>query len=145
LAGGDSFRSDSLTVEVLWPPPRSPDFLPPGDRNIRSVTLLVSWRGFRLLITGDGEAEAVPVDPGPLDVLRVAHHGSDDAGLANLLDETAPRLAVISVGEDNPYGHPTPDTVAALAEAGVPVLRTDLDGSVSLVFSKDGLSLETGG
>ena len=60
-----------------------------------------------MLLTADAEAEAVPLDPGPVDVLKVAHHGSDDAGLGALLDRTAPRLAVISVGAGNPYGHPT--------------------------------------
>ena len=81
-----------------------------------------------MLLTADAEAEAVPIDPGPVDVLKVAHHGSDDAGLAALLDRTGPRLAVISVGADNPYGHPTPATLATLAAHGVRTLRTDRDG-----------------
>ena len=61
-----------------------------------------------MLLTADAEAEAVPIEPGPVDVLKVAHHGSDDAGLGALLDRTDPKLAVISVGAGNPYGHPTP-------------------------------------
>ena len=84
-----------------------------------------------MLLTADAEAEAVPLDPGPVDVLKVAHHGSDDAGLADLLDRTRPRLAVISVGEDNPFGHPTPSTLATLASHHVNVLRTDLDGTIT--------------
>ena len=83
-----------------------------------------------MLLTADAEAEAVPIDPGPIDVLKVAHHGSDDAGLGALLDRTDPKLAVISVGADNPYGHPTPGTLATLAAHGVRTLRTDLDGAV---------------
>ena len=74
--------------------------------------LLAEWRHFSMLLTGDAEAEAVPLDPGPIDVLKVAHHGSADAGLEALLARTAPHLAVISVGEDNPYGHPAPETIA---------------------------------
>jgi beta-lactamase superfamily II metal-dependent hydrolase len=85
-----------------------------------------------MLLTADAEAEAVPLDPGPIDVLKVAHHGSDDAGLDDLLDHTRPRLAVISVGADNPFGHPTPSTLATLAAHGVRVMRTDLDGTISL-------------
>ena len=69
----------------------------------------------------------MPIDPGPVDVLKVAHHGSEDAGLGALLDRTAPRLAVISVGADNPYGHPAAGTLAELARHGVQTLeRTDV-------------------
>ncbi|HET9593198.1 MAG TPA: hypothetical protein VFP17_09810, partial [Solirubrobacterales bacterium] len=71
-------------------------------------------------------------DPGPVDVLKVAHHGSDDAGLAALLDRIQPRLAVISVGADNSYGHPTRGTLSTLAAHGVPTLRTDEDGEVTI-------------
>ena len=61
-----------------------------------------------MLLTGDAEAELAPVDPGDIDVLKVAHHGSDDAGLAGAAGaEPTPELAVISVGADNTYGHPT--------------------------------------
>jgi competence protein ComEC len=85
-----------------------------------------------MLLTGDAEAEATPLDPGPIDVLKVAHHGSDDAGLGRLLEHASPLLAVISVGEGNPFGHPTGGTLATLAARGVRTLRTDLDGTVVL-------------
>jgi competence protein ComEC len=83
-----------------------------------------------MLLGADAEAESTPLDPGPVDVIKVAHHGSDDAGLGRLLERTAPRLAVVSVGAGNPYGHPTPATLATLAGHGVPTLRTDRDGDV---------------
>jgi competence protein ComEC len=94
--------------------------------------MLARWRGFRMLLTGDAEAELAPVDPGDIDVLKVAHHGSDDAGLEAFLARSDPELAVISVGADNSYGHPTPATLATLADAGVPVLRTDEEGTVEI-------------
>ena len=97
-----------------------------------------------MLLTADAEAEAVPIDPGPIDVLKVAHHGSDDAGLDSLLDRSVPRLAVISVGADNPYGHPTPGTLATLAEHDVPVLRTDQGGDVTIDVTSGGWRVETG-
>ena len=102
------------------------------DPNPLALVALARWRGFSMLLTADAEAEAVPLDPGPVDVLKVAHHGSDDAGLGALLERTRPRLAVISVGAGNPYGHPTPGTLATLAAHGVPVLRTDRDGTVEI-------------
>jgi competence protein ComEC len=91
-----------------------------------------------MLLTADAEAESVPLDPGAIDVLKVAHHGSADAGLGPLLDRTKPRLAVISVGAGNPYGHPTAQTLATLAAHDVPVLRTDLDGTVEIDVDRSG-------
>ena len=144
VAEGDRIAVGPLAIEVLWPPARTAGFVPPEDRNVRSVMLLLEYRGHRVLLAGDAEAEAVPVDPGPLDVLRVAHHGSDDAGLPAFLGRTTPSLSVVSVGGDNPYGHPTDDTLSALSGAGSAVLRTDLDGTVSLLLSRDGISVESG-
>jgi competence protein ComEC len=144
LSSGEQMKLGRLAIEVLWPPARTPDFTPPEDRNDRSIVLLLSLDGFRILVSGDAEAEAVPIDPGPLDVLRTAHHGSDDAGLEAFLGLTTPRLAVISVGADNSYGHPTEDTLEALGAAGAEVLRTDRSGTVSLVISEGGLDVETG-
>ena len=97
-----------------------------------------------MLLSADAEAEAVPLDPGPVDVLKVAHHGSDDAGLAALLDRTRPQLAVISVGDDNPYGHPTAGTLATLAAHGVRILRTDRDGTVTFEVGRGEIAVATG-
>jgi competence protein ComEC len=96
-----------------------------------------------MLLTGDTEAEAAPIDPGPIDVLKVAHHGSDDAGLDRLLDHAVPKLAVISVGE-NPYGHPTPETISTLSEHQVPALRTDEAGEVTIEASATGWTVGGG-
>jgi competence protein ComEC len=94
-----------------------------------------------MLLTADAEAESTPLEPGPIDVLKVAHHGSDDAGLGALLERIRPRLAVISVGAHNPYGHPTPDTLATLASHGIPTLRTDEDGTVEIDVSRRSFSV----
>ena len=70
-------------------------------------------------------------------MLKVAHHGSEDPGLPELLRVLRPRVAVISVGEGNDYGHPRPETLAALGAApGLATLRTDEDGRV--VVESDG-------
>ncbi|HET8813569.1 MAG TPA: hypothetical protein VFM51_01265, partial [Solirubrobacterales bacterium] len=107
-----------------------------------SLMMEARWRGFSMLLTGDAEAEAAPIEPGPVDVLKVAHHGSDDAGLAALLERSRPRLAVISVGEGNPYGHPTAATLATLARYGVTTLRTDSDGAVEIDVGRRSFSLD---
>jgi competence protein ComEC len=133
VAAGDELRSAGLRLDVLWPPHELLSDPPAGgDPNQLAVVAVARWRGFSMLLTADAEAESVPLDPGPVDVLKVAHHGSDDAGLGSLLDRIGPRLAVISVGSGNPFGHPTAATLRTLHRHGVPVLRTDLDGTVEI-------------
>ncbi|MER6342964.1 ComEC/Rec2 family competence protein [Streptomyces sp. NPDC001595] len=136
---GERRRSGGLSWEVLWPPPAAP--VPEGP-NDASVALLVRSAGLRMLLLGDLEPPAqrallrTPAAGliGGVDVLKVAHHGSayQDPELLRL---TAPRLALISCGTDNPYGHPAPGTLAALRAQGAAVLRTDRDGAVAVVGS----------
>ena len=145
LARGGELRDGRLRLDVLWPPRELLAGPHRGeDPNRLAIVALARWRGFSILLTADAEAETTPLDPGPVDVLKVAHHGSDDAGLGALLDRTRPRLAAISVGAGNPFGHPTPGTLATLAAHDVPVLRTDLDGTVTIDVSRAGFRVETG-
>jgi competence protein ComEC len=137
IEAGTVLRSGHLRLEVLWPPPARLGIGPPAQPNELCLVLVARWHGFRMLLTGDAEAELAPVDPGDVDVLKVAHHGSDDAGLEALLARSDPELAVISVGADNPYGHPTAATLSTLAQAGVPALRTDQAGTVELAAEAD--------
>ncbi len=133
IAAGDVLRFGELRLQVLWPPEGTAD--PGADPNLRSLVFLARWRRFSLLLTGDAEAEVAPIDPGPVDVIKIAHHGSEDAGLPGLLARAQPLLAVISVGAENSYGHPSGETLEALAEAEVPVLRTDEDGEIGLAVN----------
>jgi competence protein ComEC len=150
LAEGGELRSGGLRLEALWPPRELVAPARPAggtavgtDPNARSLVLLARWRRFEMLLTGDAEAEAVPIDPGPLDVLKLSHHGSADAGLAELLDRSAPGLAVVSVGAHNPFGHPDPATLAALAQHHVPILRTDRDGTVTIEVARGHATVDT--
>jgi competence protein ComEC len=143
IAEGSEVDSGSLRIEVLWPPRPLLEGSPLDDPNQTSLVLLARWRRFEMLLTADAEAESVPIDPGPVDVLKVAHHGSEDAGLDRLLDRSAPRVAVISVGEDNPYGHPSATTLTTLAEHEIPALRTDEQGAVTILVSRRGWEIET--
>ena len=131
VSEGSEIDSGGLRLEVEWPSAAALEGAA-GDANETAIVMLARWRSFSMLLTADAEAEAVPMDSGPVDVLKVAHHGSDDAGLDALLDRTVPHLAVISVGADNSYGHPTPATLATLARHGVPTLRTDQEGDVEI-------------
>jgi competence protein ComEC len=143
IAAGRELRAGELRLRVLWPPPELLGPLQLGqDPNQLALVMEARWRDFSMLLTADAEAEAVPLDPPPVDVLKVAHHGSDDAGLGALLDGIQPRLAVVSAGEGNPYGHPTASTLATLNRHHVPTLRTDLDGEIEIEVNQGSISLD---
>ena len=135
---GEQRRTGSLSWQVLWPPPRpAPD---PDGPNDASVALLARSGGLRLLLLGDLEPpaqQALLRSPegallGGVDVLKVAHHGSAYQD-PELMRRVAPRIALISCGEHNMYGHPAPSTVAALRAWGAVVLRTDRDGALAVM------------
>lgn len=75
---------------------------------------------------------------GPLPILKVAHHGSSTSTTDRLLDAVRPAVAVISVGDGNPFGHPTAEVVARLVDRGGVVLRTDRDGTITVEEQPDG-------
>jgi len=146
VAEGRSIATGNVLMDVLWPPVRTAASVSAAvdDPNARSIVLELKVNGFGMLLTGDAESEAAPFDAGPVDVLKVAHHGSDDAGLATQLAATGPELAIVSAGEDNPFGHPTPATLTALSSAGVATTRTDEQGTISIVINRSGYEIETG-
>src|SRR3989454_63744 len=133
---GDRVEVDSVVLEVL-----SPDSLwlrMPLDVNDHGVVLRVRYGAVRLLFQADA---GLPVEGrlagtvGPVDLLKVGHHGSRTATSDEWLDELGPREAVISVGRNN-YGHPAPEVVERLARHGVTIHRTDWSGTIT--FSTDG-------
>jgi competence protein ComEC len=126
---GRRFRLGRLVLRVLWPDGPG---VPGADPNTRAIVLVVSYGQFDALLTADAEADVTaPLRPPPVEVLKVAHHGSADGMLPALLLSVRPRVALISVGADNDYGHPAPSTIATLSAArGVALYRTDRDGMV---------------
>lgn len=142
ITAGSVIRSGSLRLDVLWPPREALAGVgPPAEPNALALVMVARWHGFELLLPADAEAEAVAVDPGDVEVLKLAHHGSDDQGLAGLLAQADPELAVISVGTENTYGHPTAGTLETLAAADLAVERTDLGGEVGIDVTKRGWSV----
>jgi len=144
LAAGDSIRLDGATLRVLWP---DADTSPPGTGgatenrqvNDRSIVLLGEFAGRRFLLTGDIEDDVDPllVARGlpQVDMLKVAHHGSATASSETMLAALSPRVAIVSVGADNDFGHPAGSTLARLREHSSTVLRTDQSGSVEVTLS----------
>ena len=136
VTGKEEFLSERtvgrLRIQTLWPPPD----LVTDDPNDPSVVHLVQVKGLRLLLSGDvgptSQQRLATAWPGlRADVLKVPHHGSryqDEEWIGSL----GAKAALISVGADNDYGHPAPETVAALRTDGMPVFRTDRSGDLAV-------------
>ena len=114
-------------------------FAPLGSDEINEHGLLVrgDWGDFEFLITGDAGAEVeralcAETELGDMELLVVGHHGSRYSTCDELLEDITPETAFISVGAGNDYGHPTAEVLRRLADHGIQVFRTDLDGTISL-------------
>ncbi len=152
IAAGDRLAVDEIDLRVLWPirgtvPAEPPD----GGTAINNVSVVLRGQvGTRqFLLMGDVEEE---IDPellasglAPVDLLKVAHHGSRTATTEAFVAAVRPRIAVASAGAGNPYGHPTRATLERLAGVGAQVLRTDRDGTVVVGFGADELTVRTEG
>jgi beta-lactamase superfamily II metal-dependent hydrolase len=131
---------EGVTFEVLWPPP---EYGPEGDEGLNdgSIVLRVKYGGVAVLLAGDiqSDAEGKLLASGQdlrSAILKVAHHGSDSSTSNEFVQAVTPAYAVISVGADNPYGHPSKTILERLAAIGATVYRTDEQGTI--VISTDG-------
>ncbi|HUG86916.1 MAG TPA: ComEC/Rec2 family competence protein, partial [Euzebya sp.] len=133
VAAGHQWSHGGMQLSVLSPPPTGLG----SEPNDNSLILRVDVSAGRsVLLTGDAEALAQGLLEGEerldVDVLKVPHHGGD-TNASGFLAATTPQQALISVGAGNTFGHPHPDVLAQLADLdGVPVLRTDVDGTVEV-------------
>lgn len=134
---GDRWASGGLAVDVLGPEKAFTGT--DSDPNNDSVVLRAERAGVRMLMTGDIEPEAqlalLRAQPDlRADVLKVPHHGSAK-DLPEFLAAVRPTVAMIGVGRDNDYGHPSPSLLTGLQAVGVgTVLRTDTDGDIAVVL-----------
>ena len=133
LISGDSLILGSLTLEILWPPevPTSSDF------NAFSLVIMVKGSRFSCLLTGDltaaGERELLKMEVNlKADILKVGHHGAEDATSQEFLEAVSPGIAVISVDKDNFWGYPSARVLERLKKAGVKVYRIDREGDIVL-------------
>jgi competence protein ComEC len=146
---GDSISVDGATVTFLAPDSAWTTTL--DDPNEASTVVVIRVGAVRFLLTGDAERgeEAWLLDRAGdnlrADVLKVAHHGSGTSTTPEFLAAVRPRVALISVGAANLYGHPDVTTLRALASAGAQVLRTDRLGSIVLRTNGQRLVVEAAG
>lgn len=133
LKAKDALYIGDVTLKVLWPPQSffSSDF------NTNSLVIMLKYEKFRCLLTGDltiiGEREILKekIDL-KADVLKVGHHGANDANSEEFLMAVAPRIAILSVNRVNIRGYPAEEVISRLRKLGIQLYRTDEDGDIIL-------------
>jgi competence protein ComEC len=137
LVLGEALTLGELTLTALWPinPPTTiTNELNPNDS---AIVLLGKYHKFEFLLTSDREFNPYPAKfPAQLlidvDVLKVPHQGNKTGTSEALIRQTRPEFAIIPVGKNN-YGHPAPDTVKLFTRQGIPVYRTDHQGTTCFI------------
>jgi competence protein ComEC len=140
---GKSFAWDGVDGEFFWPETPSTEAAPSAKNN-DSLVLRLHYGNRTILLPGDAEKEAERAilaenDENSLqaDVLKIGHHGSKNSTTPDFLAAVKPRVAIISAGEENPYGHPSPELLERLEGAQVRILRTDRDGAIHVLTDGD--------
>lgn len=136
VRAGDTVQYKHDRFDVLSP------FSMSADPNNGSIVLAAKLGGVSWLFTGDlekeGELNLLNHDHRlSTDVLKIGHHGSKTSTSDQWLDHLHPKIAVISVGEHNRYGHPDPTVIERLHKHDIKILRTDLQGAIQFTFTKD--------
>ena len=133
---GDSFAFGGTTVRVLSP---AHDWKTTSQpRNNDSLVLHFTYGQSAALLEGDAEKkieESVATQEPRADLLKVAHHGALTSSIPELLRAVSPRMAIISVGSRNTFGHPRIGVLQRLADSHVATYRTDLDGAVTFYLA----------
>lgn len=141
---GDKYDLDGATIEILAP--ISDEY---SSLNNYSIVLKLTYGTTSYLFTGDAEVlsenEMVNRDMAILksDVLKLGHHGSSTSTSSEFLDAVDPTYGVITVGEDNDYGHPHREVMALINEKGIKTYRTDLQGTIISVSDGNNISFGT--
>ncbi len=115
------------------------------DLNQSSIVIMLCFGKNKFLLTGDAdeEVEKKLLSSGAdlsADVLKVGHHGSQYSSSQEFLDKARPKIAVIQVGKDNDFGHPSLRIIKKLERAGAEILRTDLNGTIKII--SDGMKIQ---
>jgi len=145
LSAGDRFVVGGVAHEVLWPPNALRGF---DSLNDRSLVLLVTYGKFQIILTGDISAQVeeqlikrVSIR-NPM-VLKVAHHGSKYSSSQRFLDFLNSKIAIISAGRRNPFGHPAEEAVERMRSCGIKVYATPDHGTIRIITDGRKMQVET--
>ena len=134
LSGGQNLVwEEGLDIRILHPERGT---YTGEDMNGQSVVLELRYQDFSVLLCGDIPSQALSriVDEAesPATLVKIPHHGSKGSWSKDFYERIKPRVAVISAGEDNPFGHPAAVVIEGLEQAGIEIMRTDQDGAVTV-------------
>lgn len=138
IVGGDTVKVDNIIFSVV-----ASGYVGAGeeDENDNSLILRMDCGENSVLFTGDatGRYEKQIMDSTEIDTdfLKVGHHGSYTSSGVNFLKKVSPEISIICVGQDNRYGLPSEHTLMTMDELSIPVMRTDYDGTISIIMTDD--------
>ena len=115
-----------------------------SNENNNSLVTLLQSGSRKALFTGDAESqvEANLTNIGDVDLFKAGHHGSDTSNTSSLLNRIKPEHVVIMAGANNKYGHPSAEVMNRFKSLGIPVYRTDEQGTIIVTLSEDGVSVD---
>lgn len=142
---------DGVRIKVLGPAAvflheTSPNGIVGERKEFASLIVEIGYKNFTVLLTGDSQANelknALSIGTIPISVLQVPHHGSASGLDQEVLERARPKLAVISVGKNNRYGHPRQEILKILRDNDIRILRTDENGEVEIVTDGKQVSIK---
>ncbi|KXO17074.1 DNA internalization competence protein ComEC/Rec2-like protein [Clostridiales bacterium KA00134] len=137
LKDGQVLKSDDLEFKVLY------DGSKASNENASSLILMVNLNGFKILFTGDSDKESEKFYNGEeTTILKVAHHGSNTSTSQEFLEKVRPKIAVISCGYKNSYGHPSELVLANLKNENVKTFVTAYDGEIKMTYRNGRLRID---
>lgn len=134
-----------LKITVVHP---SKDWEYSDNPNDNSIVIRIAYKKVSFLFTGDAEDEAeyAMVQSGyniSATILKVPHHGADTSSADEFIDTINPEVAIISVGKNNKFGHPSPSTIARYRERGIKIYRTDYYGDITVITDGNRYEIST--
>ena len=148
-AGNKIQIETNLYFYVLWP--TSINMISDNAINNNSLVCKLVYKNFSMLFTGDIEEIAEKVilskyvnkqEVLNADILKVAHHGSKTSSIKEFINAVNPKYAVIGVGKDNKFGHPSEKTLETLNDKNVKIYRTDISGEIMIIIDGNKVRIE---
>lgn len=140
VEGGEKVSiEDNLYFDIIWP--FSDNMISDNSINNNSLVCKLNYKNYSMLFTGDIEAIAEKailkkysknLNILKSDILKVAHHGSKTSSITEFIEKIKPKYAIIEVGEDNKFGHPSDSTIQNLEKANIRIYRTDKMGEIEI-------------
>lgn len=144
IPGQDIFNMKNISFKILSPDPNKKH----DELNEYSIITKLSYKDFDALFTGDAEKDSEEYISKSMynlesDILKVGHHGGKTSSNKFFLDKVKPKVAVISVGENNDYGHPNNEVIDRLKKHDTKIYRTDIHGNIIITSDGKNISIKT--